>query len=94
MPDESTTRPSHQVMLVGRRTLTIEGVKQVDSFDDDTIVLNTHMGGLTIRGKNLKIQQLDLDTGRFAAEGDVDLLQYAPRRDLRHTQGLLQKLWR
>jgi sporulation protein YabP len=100
MPDDGSARPSrpetvhHQILLVGRRVLTIDGVKQVDSFDDDTILLNTHLGTLTIRGKNLRIQQLDVESGRFAAEGDVDALQYAPRRDMRNAQGLFQKLWR
>jgi sporulation protein YabP len=93
MPEQPLPPKPHQLNLVARRHLVVEGVKQVDSFNDDTITLNTSLGTLTIRGRNLRIQQLDVEAGRFSAEGDVDSLQYSQRRDLSN-QGLFQKLWR
>jgi|BEDMetMinimDraft_2_1075160.scaffolds.fasta_scaffold05685_2 sporulation protein YabP len=84
---------NHRLELQARRTLTIHGVKHVDRFDDDAIVLVTEMGPLTIRGRNLRIHHLDLDRGEFTAEGDVDALAYTQRSGTagRHP---LQRLWR
>lgn len=91
LPEERERR--HQLSLMARRQLAVDGVKHVDSFDDDSIVLSTDMGTLTIRGRNLRIHQLDLEAGRFTAEGEVDVMTYSQRRDLK-AQSLLKKLWR
>lgn len=85
---------SHQVVLSGRRALTVDGVKDVANFDDDSIVLETTEGTLTIRGKGLKLHQLDVTTGRLEASGEVDSLQYAARRRPSDGMSVLQKLWR
>jgi sporulation protein YabP len=89
---EETPR-THRLELQARRTLMVQGVKHVDRFDDDTIVLVTEMGPLTIRGRNLRIHHLDLDRGEFAAEGEIDALTYTQRT---HPGGRnpLQRLWR
>jgi sporulation protein YabP len=85
---------SHQVILSGRRTLTVDGVKDVANFDDDSIVLETTEGTLTVRGKGLKLHQLDVATGRLEASGEVDSLQYAARRRTKDGGSMLEKLWR
>lgn len=86
----------HTLTLTGRHTLQIAGVKHVDSFDDGHIVLNTDLGRLIIRGRDLKIQQLDLDQGDFAASGEVDQMIYSNRvRGGAGGRGQgLPKLWR
>lgn len=85
----------HSVLLVNRKTLTLEGVQHVDNFDDDTIVLNTDMGTLTIRGHNLRIQQLDLAAGQFTAEGEIDGLFYSRKRPAgMSADSGWRKLWR
>lgn len=92
MPED--TARLHQITLSARRYLAIEGVKHVDSFDDDTIVLATDMGTVTVRGRNLSIQRLDLDAGEFAAEGEIDAFAYSQPKDARRNQRILQKFWR
>ncbi|MCL5116217.1 MAG: sporulation protein YabP [Firmicutes bacterium] len=85
----------HSIALANRQTLSLEGVQHVDNFDDDTIVLSTTMGTLTIRGHNLRIQTLDLDQGRFVAVGEFDALQYGRKKPQRSAGGgTWQKIWR
>ena len=87
----------HQVQLNQRNRLEISGVAHVDSFDDDTIILATQMGTLTIKGHNLRIQHLDLDAGEFMAQGDFDALSYSQSRDPKGKhQGSSgwQRMWR
>lgn len=87
-------KPGHSIALTNRQNLSLQGVQHVDNFDDDTIVLATTMGTLTIRGHNLRIQILDLDQGHFEAVGEFDMVQYGRKKSQRATGSTWQKLWR
>lgn len=87
--------PIHTLGMRSRKELDIEGVERVESFNDDNIVVITVMGRLIIRGHNLHIQQLDLEKGRFSAQGEVDSLVYSQRsRDKGRGGSNWQKIWR
>ncbi len=86
------TRP-HSLTLINRTQLSIEGVQHVENFDDDVILLSTDLGILTIKGHNLRIHQLDLDSGNFVAEGDVDSLTYSHKK-FGKANGTWARLWR
>lgn len=70
----------HSLSITNREQMTVQGVLAVESFDDEEIIVETELGTLTIRGEELHIKQLDLETGRFAVEGYVMACLYsAPR---------------
>ena len=71
-----TGAQSHSLSLSDRRRLTVSGVEDVDSFDEDTVVLATSGGSLTVRGSGLKIEKLSLDGGELVVEGRMDSLEY------------------
>lgn len=52
MPEEKKPQV-HNLMMENREKLTVSGVIDVDSFCEDTIVLYTDMGTLTIKGSDL-----------------------------------------
>ena len=64
------------IVLENREKLTITGIKDVFSFDDQIIIIETELGILSIKGNNLKINKLSLDTSDFALEGVVDSLTF------------------
>jgi len=66
----------HQVVLKERGDLLIEGVANVESFDDQEILVETEAGMLQVTGKELHIKQLDLDGGTLAVEGLIVGLEY------------------
>ena len=68
---------AHALSLTDRRRLTASGVEDVQSFDEDTVVLETNGGTLTVRGSGLKIEKLSLDGGELVVEGRIDSLDYA-----------------
>lgn len=61
----------HNITIEGREKISISGVKDVASFDDNTIVLETEEGGLTIKGAELHIQKLSVDDGNLLVDGYV-----------------------
>lgn len=75
--DKKVVTMPHQLMLEDRERLTISGVSDVDSFDETTIVVYTDMGELTIKGDNLHISRLNVETGDLKVEGTIHALTYA-----------------
>ena len=66
----------HKLALDGRKSLTMTGVTEVVSFDEQSVVLETRCGGLEIVGNALHIRDLNLDRGAVALDGRVDQILY------------------
>ena len=58
----------HRLELDGRERLTVSGVEDVDSFDEQTVVAYTAVGELMIKGEGLHINKLSLETGELTLE--------------------------
>ncbi len=85
---------SHKIMLNNRERGTITGILDVLSFDENTIVLDTDMGLLTIRGKDLHVSRLTLEKGEIDIEGRTDSLAYSSNEAHRKSgQSLLARLF-
>jgi len=54
----------------------VTGVTDVESFDEHTVVLNTHGGRLVIAGSGLHVSGLQLEEGRLTLEGAIDSAAY------------------
>lgn len=70
----------HKLTLIRRAKLTMTGVKEVVSFDENTVVLVTCMGTLVIQGEGLQLRMLSVEGGQVAVEGTVASLQYEADR--------------
>ena len=71
-----TPEAAHHILLEGREQLTVSGVEEVESFDENTIVMVTAKGTLVVRGEDLHIEKLSLDGGDLKVEGRVNALIY------------------
>lgn len=91
MPYEEKLMP-HHIVLEGRNDLSVSGVEEVESFDENTIVMATVKGTLVVRGEGLHIEKLSLDGGDLKVEGTVDSLTYED--DGREKGGFLARLLR
>lgn len=82
---------SHNLIMENRKNLRISGVKDIDSFTENRIVLSTVMGELVIKGDDLHVITLDAETGDFSMTGCVNSLSYN-----RHSvmDGPIKKLFR
>lgn len=83
---------SHHVILDDRSGLTVSGVEEVESFDENAIVMVTVKGTLVVRGESLHIEKLSLDGGDLRVEGMVDSLTYEDEG--REKGGFLARLLR
>ena len=80
------------VIIENRKNLNISGVKEVASFDDETILLDTLLGQMTIKGDNLRIESFNTTTGDLSATGKVHAVVYMS--DARSSGGFWSRLFR
>ena len=59
------------LVLENRNKLSISGVKDVLSFDDQVVIMETELGLLTIKGIDLKINKLSIDTQEVIVVGEI-----------------------
>ncbi len=69
----------HNLILEGRSRLSLSGVTDAESFDENSIEIYTEMGELVIRGKNLKVGEMNVETGNMTVSGDVKSIVYGDR---------------
>ncbi len=62
--------------LYNRGNLKINDCLDVHNFNDETVVLETSLGILTINGEELKIEKLKLEEGEIALNGNIYALNY------------------
>lgn len=71
----------HKLILNERRQLTMTGVTEVVSFDENAVVLSTELGRMTVHGKQLQLRQLALEGGQVAVDGEVSAIVYEEPRN-------------
>jgi sporulation protein YabP len=67
---------AHRMELDGRSRLSVTGVQDVESFDEETVVLVTVQGTMVVRGEGLHLQMFSLESGQVTVEGRVDSMTY------------------
>lgn len=82
MEEKMNVRP-HRLMLDNRSSGTVTGIREVMSFDENQVVLDTDLGLLTIKGKDLHVSRLTLEKGEVDLNGAIDSLGYSSNESLR-----------
>ena len=77
MEENKKINSFQNIVLENREKLNITGILDVFSFDDQFIIIETELGLLTIKGENLKINKLSLDTSDFVVDGRINSLNYS-----------------
>ena len=78
MEEKKIAKPINQTLLLeNREKLCVTGVVDVESFNDQSIVAITDMGVLIVRGSELHINKLNLDSNELIVEGDIFSLEYS-----------------
>lgn len=64
-------------ILNNRRTGSFTGILDVLSFDVGEILLETELGMLDLKGKDLHVNRLNLEKGEADIEGEIDMITYS-----------------
>ncbi len=87
---------SQGLSLRDRKSLEVNCVNDVVRFDEESVVLSTVCGTLTVEGTSLHVRTLNLEAGTVEIDGKIDALLYfdAPENDGNGKRGLFGKLFR
>ena len=88
---DNISMQSHGIIAQSRKSLNVSGVKEVLSFDEETIQLDTILGRLTVKGDGLHIISFHAETGDLAAEGRFHAFVYVSEQN---SSGFWSRLFR
>ncbi len=82
------------LVLENRGKLSVSGVNDVLSFDDQVVMVDTELGLLTVKGENIRINKLSLDTAEVIIEGEISSLSYSQNKQEKNSGTLLSKIFK
>ena len=93
---ETTMRTARtgNITIENREHITVTGVADVDSFNENEIMVRTDDGRLTVFGQGLHIARLDLEQGQLTVDGLIGGVEYTDVLEKQPAQGLFSKLFR
>ena len=95
LEEKKVPKPRVQnVILENRQKLSISGVLDVESFNDECVIADTELGILVIKGMDLRINKLDIDSSELGIEGDIVSLEYSDREARSKGGGFFARLFR
>lgn len=83
-----TESSPHKLVLSDRHKLSVTGVNEVVSFDDNAVIMNTDLGTLSVHGSGLQLKTLSTEGGQVAVDGQISAMIYEEPRPA----GLLKRL--
>ena len=67
---------NHGISVSERKNVIVSGVKKIDKFDDEEFYIETSLGYLVIKGKELELIKLDTYQGNVSIKGTIDSFSY------------------
>lgn len=90
----NTNNVIQNLLLENRGKLNVSGVNDVLSFDDQVVIVDTELGLLTVKGENIRITKLSLDTAEVVIEGEISSLTYSNSKQDKSNSTLLSKIFK
>lgn len=82
------------LILESREKLNVSGAIDVLSFDDQIIIIQTNLGLLTIKGEDLRINKLNIDSEEVIIEGNIISLMYSDKNVDKKEAGFISKIFK
>ena len=79
--------------LENRKKLTLTGIVEVISFDDQKISLNTKLGNLSIKGEALKMNKLDVQNGDVIITGTISSMIYSGKNVVKNKENIIKRIF-
>lgn len=89
-----TNNVIQNIVLENREKLSISGVLDVLSFDDQIIIVETELGLLTIKGEDLRINKLSIDTSETIVNGNIMQIAYSESTVDKKGEGIFSKIFK
>lgn len=84
---------NQNVIMENREKISVTGVIDIHSFDDELVLAQTDLGILTIKGDDLKMNKLNLENNELIIEGKIIAVAYSDINNTKKT-GIMNKLFK
>lgn len=91
--ERSVKAAPHNAFMENRRKLTLTGVKDIDSFNEQGVIVLTDSGVLIVKGSDMHVDKLNIESGDVCVEGTIDSLTYTDLHDKR-TGSIIKSLFK
>lgn len=92
---QKASREKQNLYIENRQKVVLTGVINVDSFNEEEMIIETDLGMLTIKGANMHINKLSLETGDLVIDGDINVCEYSEKKDIKAKgKGILSNLFK
>ncbi len=85
---------TQNISIVSRQSITISGITKINSFDSEEFLIETSMGPLGIKGRELEIIKLDTYDGTISIKGIIDGLTYLDNNKKRKEESTISRLFK
>lgn len=93
--DISLENNKSSLTLENRKKMTLNGVSEILSFNEEQILLITVLGNMDIRGEELKMTKLDVQNGDVVITGRISYVVYTTNeKKSKNKDGILSKIFR
>ena len=82
------------IIIEDRIKLTATGVLDVESFDNENVILITELGTVLVSGENFRINKLNVDIGELVIEGEIDSCVYNDNYGKKNCGSLLSRMFK
>ena len=90
---KNSIKPQHNIIVENREKISISGVEDVESFDEENMIIHTQMGIITLKGADLHLGKFSVDTGELTIEGELDEISYSDEGSYGKKEGFFSKMF-
>ena len=84
---------NQNIIMENREKVTVSGVIDIHSFDDELVLAQTDLGILKIKGDDLKMNKLNLENNELIVEGKIMAVAYSDINQAKKS-GFMNKLFK
>lgn len=85
----------HTIAMSGRESIAITGVLDVISFDEIEVITETELGALILKGINLHVNKLNLESGELSIDGQIYSVTYEDQNNYgKNKPSILSKIFK
>lgn len=92
--DKDIVNYNHSITINERKNIIVNGVKKIESFDKEEFLLETNMGFIVIKGKELEIVKLDTYQGVVSIKGTFNSLNYMENNKKEKEESIFNRLFK
>lgn len=85
---------NQNIIMENREKISVTGVIDIHSFDDELVLAQTDLGILTIKGDDLKMNKLNLENNELIIEGKIIAVVYSDINSNNKKTGIMNKLFK